>query len=152
MNGISSKVNSYVASLSRSNSYKMNTQTLDGLSSSPIDVDVQSNPMCALPSKRKHEDDNPTDPITSHYNRMVTRSTLEEGCIDVDVPCVDVGDGKFHSAKNDFARRRTANMLDQAPRVMNFIDTQMQARSQAEFSSPQLIRKYDYYFRQDYEE
>ncbi len=151
-NAISSQFDSYIDSISSSSVAKTGNAT----KSSPIDVDIQSNPTSALlskrmfdptsalPSKRMFDDySDRSDIVSDYYTRMVDRSTLEEGCINVDESGDDDTTDVCHSATNDFARQRTANLIDQAPRVMNYIDSQVRAHDDTNLSSPQLIRKYD---------
>ena len=98
--------------------------------------------MNALPSSSTElamGDDYQGPLILSLYNRMIERSTVEEGT-------VDLVEG---TASNDFARRRTADLLENGHRVQSLIQSQIRSNSD-KISSPFMVKKYDYYFSKKY--
>ena len=80
-----------------------------------------------------------SDPVIfSLYHRMIRRSMVEEGTIDVD-------EG---TATNESARRRTANIMANKQTVESFIKAKV--HMDPKVASPALIKMYDYYYDDSY--
>ena len=79
------------------------------------------------------------DPNIAFYNRMVARLAVEEGVIDVDNGC----------ATNEMARRRTANLIDNAQRVENFVVAEYRSKGALNTTSPGLVKKYECYYEKE---
>ena len=71
---------------------------------------------------------------------MVARLAVEEWVIDVDNGC----------ATNKMARRRTANLIDNAQRVENFVFAECRSKGVLNITSPELVKKYDCYYDAEY--
>ena len=100
-----------------------------GASSGTPILTYQSNPMNALQSS---SEDCQGPLIYPLYNRMIERSSEEEGPINLD----------NGTASNNFARHHTANLLENGQSVESFINTQIRTNSE-KIGSPFLVRKYD---------
>ena len=73
--------------------------------------------------------------VDSLRTRMITRSMIEEGTI-------DLVEGR---ASNEMARLRTMHLLQNGQRVCDFIRSQINVGPE-NLSSPYLCKRYDYYF------